>query len=483
MEETNNNNLYLFSFLLIALKLSIYPFIHEVDADAISRTYLSLQFANNPHIIETGNWPPLYFYILGAALKLYSNQFFTPVFINIILSSALIFPLFNFLKRIFNNKIAFYLCIFFSFSPIVFRLSLLGMSEIPYLFFVVLSANTLSKGLIENKIGLIVISGILMSISGGIRYESWLLGVFAIITILYYSKSYKKALIFTIPFISIPIYWIISNYLNADNALNSFNWAIDSTNIKAPQSFEDFLRRIWWYPLSLIFSFGPIAFYFFIKEFKNSIKYYKTNKLKSLFVTFFFIVFTIWIINTLRGSLLLQHRFSLTLFVLAFPFLGYYFQKSEKNLFKKTLLFSLSAFLLAFVYSSKGARPIPRLLTNDAENVSKKINQHINQNSAFICDFWNWETTYYIPFSTGLDSKNIQIINPNYTDEKINESVVKMVFEHNSGVILVNNNERLNTLLKRQEHSFTLEGTRIKLNLNAFYKNDVITCYKYSILN
>lgn len=81
--------LLIFSLILLIIKLIILPYVHEIDADGVSRVYLSLQFANNPHIINTGNWPPLFFYIMGGALRLYYNQFITPVFVNIIFSILL----------------------------------------------------------------------------------------------------------------------------------------------------------------------------------------------------------------------------------------------------------------------------------------------------------------------------------------------------------------------------------------------------------
>ena len=91
---TYKKKLIVFSIILFIIKLIILPFIHEIDADGVSRVYLSLQFANNPFIINTGNWPPIFFYIMGVALKVYDNQFVTPVLVNILFSVFLLFPLF-----------------------------------------------------------------------------------------------------------------------------------------------------------------------------------------------------------------------------------------------------------------------------------------------------------------------------------------------------------------------------------------------------
>lgn len=389
----------------------------------------------------------------------------------------LFFPLFKLLKELFGDKISFLLCIFFSFSPIVFRMSMLAMSEIPYLFFVILSINALLKGLTEKKTSWVFIAGLLMSIAGGIRYESWILGVFVIINIAYF-KAKKEAILFALTFILIPTYWILSSFIYTNDLLNSFNWAINLPEENSIKSIDSLLRRIWWYPLSLMFAFGPIAFFFFIKELKN----YKLSKISISLFLIFVIFFIIWLINSLRGSLLLQHRFSITLFLLSFPFIGYYFKRNKNKIVAKTLIFSLSAFLFAFIYSSKGARPIPRLLTKDAQKVSNVINNNITSNSGFICDFWNWETTYYLPFSSGLKRDKIEIIDSNDKIENIKEKVATIISANHSGVILVNKNNSLYKILIRQRNNYRCEFKKVNLVLESIFENESIICFKYQTI-
>ena len=468
------NKLVIFSLVLLIIKLLILPYVHEIDADAISRVYLSLQFADNPHIINAGNWPPIFFYIMGLALKVYNNQFFTPVFVNILFSVFLLFPLFYSLRRLFDNKISFLLCVFFSFSPIVFRMSMLAMSEIPYLFFIILSISILLKGLFEKNILMVVFSGLIMGIAGGIRYESWLLGVLVVLYITYY-KSFREALFFFLPFIIIPSMWIVSNYINTNDALNSFNWAIDLSSDRDINSIDSFFRRIWWYPLSLMFAFGPIAFYFFVKEIIN----FKSNRVSFLLFVALLVFLFIWLVNSLRGSLLLQHRFSITLFLLSFSFLGFYFKRNQRHLYLKTIIFSLSAFLFAFGYSSKGARPIPRLLTEDAQKVSNIINENLNDNAGFICDFWNWETTYYLPFSTNLAREQIEIID---NKKSINIKIEAFTKRFNNGVMLVNKKNATYNLLIKQGLNYKYETNCLKLKLETIFENKSIICFKYTTI-
>jgi len=471
-----NKKLGIFVSALVIIKLILFPLIQEVDADAISRVYLSLSFAESPHLIRTGNWPPLFFYLMGGALKLYPNQFFTPVFVNIVLSALLLFPLFSLLRRHFGEQIAFLLCILFSFSPIVFRLSLLAMSEIPYLFFVILSLNALSKSLVEKKVIWSLFAGLFMTVAGGIRYESWILGTL-IAGFLAYHKSLKEFLLFSVSFALFPVYWLLSNFLYADDALSSFEWAIDLSEGHSGLSFESILRRIWWFPLSLMFAFGPVAFYFLIRE----LKHFRKDKIGRTVLAVFTVFLGIWIVNALRGSLLLQHRFAVTLFLLSLPVIGFYFQRKSKRLKTKTLIFALSAFFLAYVYSSKGARPIPRLKTDDVEKISEQINTNLSAESGFICDFWNWQTTYFLPFSTGLPSQQIRIIEDGQSLQIVEDKISSLIEKQPQGVILIHKEQPMHNLLitNDEEFALTVSGNRIPLQL--FYQNEEISCFSYVV--
>ncbi len=468
--------LWLFAIVLFVAKLIILPYVHQIDADAVSRVYLSLQFAENPHLIQSGNWPPVFFYIMGSALKLCNNQFYTPVFVNIVFSVLLLFPLFFILNRLFEQKISFLLCVFFSFSPIVFRMSMLAMSEISFLFFLLLSIAVLLKGLSENKNNMVLLAGIIMSIASGIRYESWFISFLIFVLIAYY-KTPKKAFLFAVFAAVIPIYWLLSNYFYADNALNSFGWAINLPETNSINSLDSLLRRIWWYPLSLMFAFGPIAFYFFVKE----LRYYKSTIEKRIIAVVFILFFIIWLFNSLRGSLLLQHRFGLILFVISFPFLGFYLQRYSNKMILKTAIFSITAFLLAFVYSSQSARPIPRLLTKDASEVSQIINKNINADSGFICDFWNWETTYYLPFATGINQKNIEIIESSDDAISIKSQINTFVVNNKSGVILIAYNKAMYSLISQNMNQMFVNTSDFSLTLTELYRNNEVACYKYKV--
>lgn len=463
-----------FAVILFLLKLFLLPWVHVVDADAVTRVYHALDFSGNPHVIKEGNWPPLYFYVMGGALMLVKDPLFTPIVINILFSVALLFPLFFLLKRHFGGQIALALCVFFSFSPIVFRLSLQAMSEVSYLFFLLIGINLLSKSLVEAKPNWSVLSGLFMTLAGGFRYESWIIGVLIIILLAYHRRN-KDLLYFSLPFVVFPLYWLVSNYIYAQDALNSFNWAINPSTEEQSPSFLSILRRIWWFPLSLLFAFGPVAFFFFVRE----MRYFNASFVGRILFTVFVVFMAVWLVNALRGSLLLQHRFTLTLFVLGFPILGFYFKRNSNKLWVKTGVFSLTAFLLAYTYSSKGARPVPRIQTKGAIEVSRAIEEKLGPQSAFICDFWNWETTYFLPFSTGLPPSQIKIKKKGETQTSIQEEIKHLIARHPQGVLLVHKNHNLERLVEKSDSGYTLTLEHETMPLKPFFEQAQIQCFTF----
>ena len=475
---TSLQYLVAYAAFLLALKLFLLPYAQAVDADGVTRVYFSMKLANNFFIIKSEMWPPLFFYLMGTALKIYYSQKYTILIVNILFSVGVLFPLYFLMKRFFDSKIAFILCLIFSLSPIVFRLSFMTMSETSYCFFVILGVCVLVKGLEEKRNIYVLMAGLLFSIAGGCRYESSILAFLGTI-IIALNYSLKQAFLFIIPALLFPIYWLLSNYFYSYNMFSSFTWVIDAVQTNKIDSLESFFRRIWWFPLSLMFAFGPIAFYFFIKVIINVFKNRKSDKLSFQFLIMFFVAFLIWVFNCLRGSLLLQHRFSLTLFLLSFPFLGFYFKNKVKNTLKIALLFSISAFFLAFAYSSKGARPFPRLLNKQTSIVSNIIKNNITPDSGFINDFWNWESTYFLAFESELPPQNIFIVENALNEEQIKTRMKTVLEIHHEGCILFYKKGHLLNNVSIHQNILNINGFDKQIDIANIFSDNEIVVYKY----
>ncbi len=440
---------------------------------------MAKQWTENPVVIKAGNWPPLYFYLMGIALKICNNQYYTPLIVTIVLSIGTLFPLYFLMRRLFNESTALLMCIVFSLSPVVFRVSLLALSETPSIFFIVLAANVLVKGLMENSNKYVLFAGLLMSMAGGFRYESWIISPFVAL-IIAYRYSFKQALLFIFPALLFPFYWIASNYFSSDTLFNSFTWAADGIKSNTIHSFEDLLRRIWWYPLSLVFVFGPIGFYFFLKEAIVICRNRKTNHTAFLFFLLFIGFLIFFLVNCLSGSLLTQHRFTLTLYLLAFPFLGYYFRDHTKQKLKMALLISISAFAFSFIYNSSGIRPVPRLKDSQTEIVAAAIKNNSSTASGLIVDSWSFENTYYSAFMSGLPQQSIAVFddNPNSINLELGHAIA-ILNDHPEGLILFHKNGKLEDEMIVTGNELLVKSTGQRLKLEVILSSGEIILYKY----
>ena len=474
--------LIIYSILLLAIKLLLLPFIQYVDADGVSRIYMSINWMENPVWINSGNWAPFHFYLMGSALKIYNNQFYTPLIVNIILSIITLFPLFFIFKRKYNESTALILCFLFSLSPIIFRLSLLTLAETPYLFFVILSAYVLYKGLEENKIKYVFLGGVFASIAGGFRYESWMLSfIVSVLILIKYSK--KDFLVFLITAFTFPCIWLISNYIESGNFFNSFNWASDALETNKIDSFESLLRRIWFYPLSLIFAFGPIGMFYYIKTIKNTYKQQKYKRIITDYGIVFFIVFFVFLFNTIRGSLLLQHRFTITLYIISFPLFGYYFMKLNKRKIYLALLFAFTGFALSYVYSSKGARAIPRLLKNEGIEINNIVKSNVNSKSGLILDYWGWENTYCIAFMSDLPKSHIVLLDQNNDLNDVLNEAKRIVTIYNNGFILICNDGRFKDDIILKQDTLIVKKENIFIPVKPLKIYPDATLYEYCYIN
>ncbi|MDQ3109592.1 MAG: hypothetical protein M3R17_06820, partial [Bacteroidota bacterium] len=222
------------------------------------------------------------------------------------------------------------------------------------------------------------------------------------------------------------------------------------------------------------------GFYFFIREIIYVCRNRKTNQTAFLFFILFLLVFIFFLVNCLGGSLLMQHRFTLTLYLLSFPFLGYYFKYRAKQKFKMGLLIALSAFGLSFIYNSRGIRPVPRLEDKTAENAAQVIKENLTTDPGLIVDSWNFESTYYVAFMSGLPQSSIAVFdqNPQSVALELGHAITILDL-HPSGFILFHNQGKLAAEMTIEGNALTVNSSGQRLKLETVYQSGAIVLYKY----
>ncbi|MDG1475868.1 MAG: hypothetical protein P8Q14_01855, partial [Vicingaceae bacterium] len=357
--------------------------------------------------------------------------------------------------------------------PILFHNSFLALSETPYLFFLAISLNTLSKGVKGNSTAHLLIAGLLMSIASGIRYEAWVMT--AILSfILLLTKNWKHIFFFNFTAALFPIYWLLSNYLETGDPLYSiqgtYHWNFEIMGNNEGLHFEDYLRRAWFFPFSWIIAIGiPTGFLVLKTIFKSYSK--KTRNLKLILLSLpFFIMFLFYQYNTFKGSLLLQHRYIGTLVILSLPFIAIYFKELSNKKIKQAWLFGALTIGLSLIYNTAHVKPLPRLGEQSAVSIIKEIKANTDENTSLIIDFIGWDKSYFIALQSQVYRKNILIIEGAKYSKIPESSVQEKLTNYPNGIILFKKESALQKAVKLNEHNITSKN---------IYEDDEVVVLKW----
>lgn len=442
----DNRSLLMLIMVVSIVKFVLFPFAQTVDADAVTRSFLSKEWIDDPHWIMTGVWLPIHYYLNGIFLWLYNDTAVIPGLLNIILSIVMLWPFYRLVSREFSKEGALMITAIFAFSPILFRNQFMGLSETSYLFFLVLGMDLLSYGLKKEKLTSIALSGFMLTLASGVRYEAWIIilitGIFLLI------GNFKKALIFGITASIFPTIWLLTNYMETNDLLHSIRgnhrWTLEIMDNNAHVDLETYLRRIWFFPFSLLIAIGPIASIDAIRNWTSRIIRPRKNDLRFLFAALFILILVFFIYNSIQGTLLLQHRFIGTLVFFLLPFASYCMtsQKVVRIAFHVALVVGLS-----FIYNMDSIQPLPRLKDQQLAKIVEKIPA---ETEYLILDFSGWDYTYYWALNSGIDHKKIIIVEGAVNSPDRQDEINQLLDQHkNVSCILVEGSDSYNALNNR----------------------------------
>lgn len=428
-----NKNIYLLVSGVLLLKLMLLPFSQTTDADAVSRIFLSIQWLDNPTWIETDVWGPLHYYLNGVGLYLWDDRVIMPKLINVFFSCLTLFPFYFFTRREFNKEGAFFATLLLAFCPILFRTSFMALSNTPFILLLALSLNELSKARQHNSINRYILSGLCITLAAGFRYEAWLImAIFA--GMLFSYKLPKQSLIYSCFALVFPVIWMASNFIETGDALYSINgnytWTHKIMGVNDNLHWKEYIKRIVFFPYSWILMIGPFAAYLILKHGVSVIK----NKEKKLLFWGIpsLIIIIFMVVNSFKGNLLNQHRFTGTIILLSLPFFALFFHEYTPRKRNLTLLFLAITIGFSFfeIGLNKGGQPFPRVKEGFCYQINSLLEEQEEGNEYLIVDFLSWESTYNIALNSRYHPSKIYIqegaknsrINKKNLWNKINES-------------------------------------------------------------
>lgn len=507
--NTDHRKIVLLFMLGFALRCICLPFAQVVDADAVSRIFLSRQWLDDPSLIYEGVWLPLHQYWNAVLIAISGSYITFPIIINCVLASLISWPVYNWVRREFNKKAAFWVALLFTLSPVIMRNSFQALSGTPFLLLVAFAFNELSSFLQSYDSKHMNRMGVFLTIAAGFRYEAWLLiAIFGLILVL--KKQWGNSLKFAAVAIIFPLFWFIGNTAVHGHPLYGIPGVYNAKVVAQleaviPRDVE--IMRLIFYPLAYIFVITPV---FIFLGGLNMLKNRDRIKLSWIWILPLFIFLPLMISQAVGGSLVLQYRFVGLLLLLSVPFLGWVFSNYWKKKGVQWLLIATVLLQIPLSYawmklpmekvfrkesstyfairnfrwqSNWEISAIPRLKTQQFEPLKHKIKSVLDEDDGFIVDFISWDVSYNFALHSSVHPDNCFIAPPG-GDTFINIEQLEKIFNHTDcGILLLNIGSPLDTYLQK----ITLKFRLLKIHNRSMTLKEISSpagtrCFTYKFL-
>ena len=290
-----SNTIFVISFLLfikILLQLILLNSGYKwLSADDFCRTVKSFEWMKNPHLYS-GVWLAGHFWLNGIVMYFIKDLFLAALIVNFVFSNITLIYFYKILEMCFDRKIAFLSSLFLCIFPFQVWLSISGLPESIFFFFIISGIYYFLKWKIsDNRSIYLIISSVLFALSNLFRYEGWLFSIVLLLLVLFDAfrneKSIRQNILFvTITFISFStiIFWLILNYIDYKDA---FFFAKETTKIYDEINSAKLIQRVIQYPI-FIFYIAPLTTIFSLKIIFIKLKnIFKNKNCKDSLVIYF----------------------------------------------------------------------------------------------------------------------------------------------------------------------------------------------------
>lgn len=508
-KNADNQIVFLIVIISVLLRIAFIPYIQITDADATSRVFIAESWLEQPVFFYEGIWPPLHYYFNAFAILIFGDRIYGPVFFHIIITCLTVIPLYHFTKREFSQKGAWFTAAFYLLCPIIFRNSFQALSELPHAFFIALALNSISKSIRFNDYKQAIYAGFFMTLAAGFRYEAWLLIAIFTFTYLLF-KQYKLVVYFWIFSMIFPAFWMIGNYVAHNDFLfgltGAYNWNIIAEGVNDDIVFGHRVERFIYFLFSWFFLYSPLIVFLLSRVLFQKIRSKQLSKTRFFWSIPFFVMLVVFIYKAIEGTLLMQHRFTITLLLLSAPFVSLIIETIKWNRLKKIGLgFILISFLpMSYLWmripyeqlfkfsdtlnyviahiregSQETFKAIPRISNQNYVEFSDKINNELGNESGLILDFTSWDNTFYLALNSTVPNKQIFIIDGSKNGVTNVEELKKQIQNYPNGIILLKSNSRFSKKCIINGDTLIIDSN-IELKINCIDQKKEISIFKYS---
>jgi len=279
-----------------------------LSADDYCRTVKSYEWLQNPNLYS-GVWLSGHFWINGIVMFFIKDLFLAVLFVNITFSALSLVYFYNIIDLTFDKKVAFFSALIFSLFQFQVWLSISGLPEPIFFFFVIGGIYYFLVWKKTDKIFSLLLSSIFFALGNLFRYEGWIFsGVFVFLVILKHRRNFidfdrhlvRDILISAISFLTI-IFWIVLNYIDYKDP---FFFAKETSRIYEEYNTVKFLQRLIQYPIFILY-IAPITTILSLKVVWHTIKNFISKEKKFDTIVNYFLLFNVLelILLIIQGTL------------------------------------------------------------------------------------------------------------------------------------------------------------------------------------
>jgi hypothetical protein len=258
---------YLIFILLLVIKTLLQISLFQngfnwLSADDFCRTVKSFEWMQRP-VIYSGVWLSGHFWVNGVVMLFIKDLFLAATSVNFLFSIFTLVYFYNSIELCFDKRIAFFSSLIFCVFPFQVWLSISGLPESIFFFFVVAGIYYFIKWKSsENKILFLVLSAIAFGFSNLFRYEGWLFSIVFVFFVVLdikkdgkLSKTMTKNISISLISLSTIVFWLILNYIDYKDV---FYFAKETNKIYDDYNSVKYLQRLIQYPTFLFYA-APIT--------------------------------------------------------------------------------------------------------------------------------------------------------------------------------------------------------------------------------
>lgn len=216
-------------FLFALLVRIVYMLMSDnyFNGDTGARLYIGYQWAIKPTLLVGFDWLPMHFYMLGEAIRLTGDVVWAPRMVQVIFGALTVFPFYIVVKHFFPRQIAHVATAFFIIMPLHVQLSVVTLSEVPYVFFILTALALFIQYRSQQRQTEVYLwlSALPLACASLLRYEGWLYAMLFGVLLFFKGPRISVLLRYAV-LVSLPVAWFTySSWLNIGDPLRGLNYS------------------------------------------------------------------------------------------------------------------------------------------------------------------------------------------------------------------------------------------------------------------